>query len=207
MIRKPASHSLAFAAVAWALAGALLALSDRLLRDLLWVGEGLVWALFACSGLVLLIVIAMRTAKDRSPASLVLLLAYLGAGLALWVWGGWLGASGDRLLFRYRFAHSLGTYERVVASLSAAPRESPATGAPTFVLDSGPPIRVAFPLPGGILDNWEGVVYDPTGEVLRARGWGPGNTFTAPPAIRSLFGGDLVICRLVRRPYYRCWFT
>ena len=77
----------------------------------------------------------------------------------------------------------------------------------TFVLDTGPPIRVAFPFEGGILDNWEGIVYDPTDAVSQAKGFTQNNEFTAPDNIKSLFGGDIVACSPMTTHYYHCTFT
>ena len=71
-----------------------------------------------------------------------------------------------------------------------------------YEVDPGPPIRIAFPQPGGILDNWEAVIYDPTGKVLQAQG-----LEATPPEISALFGGTLVQCEPIQESYYRCWFT
>lgn len=77
-----------------------------------------------------------------------------------------------------------------------------------FLVDSGPPVRIAFKLPGGLLDNWSSVIYDPTGEVTRAAGFDPGlGAFKAPDSITRLFGGDLLFCRPMRGDFYRCQFT
>ena len=78
----------------------------------------------------------------------------------------------------------------------------------TFTLDAGPPRRVAFPNPGGFLDNWSGVIYDPTGEVKLAAGFDSGTgEFVAPDRITKLFGGDLVSCRHLLGSFYNCSFT
>ena len=59
------------------------------------------------------------------------------------------------------------------------------------------------------IDNWEGIIYDPTGAVASATGWrgGVAGQYTAPPDIRVLFGGDLVACEPIEAAFYRCWFT
>ena len=77
-----------------------------------------------------------------------------------------------------------------------------------FILDEGPPMRLAFPLPGGVLDNWSGIVFDPTGDVTLARGFAKGGDgFTAPPAVHALFGGDIVTCDHLSGDFYYCTFT
>lgn len=77
-----------------------------------------------------------------------------------------------------------------------------------FMLDAGPPIRVAFPMPGGFLDNWSGVIYDPTGEVMLADGFDARTgEFVAPEHITKLFYGDIVSCRHMLGDFYRCSFT
>ncbi|WP_121118084.1 hypothetical protein [Croceibacterium ferulae] len=77
----------------------------------------------------------------------------------------------------------------------------------TFLIDEGPPKRVAFLKPGGFLDNWSGIVYDPTGDVMLADGWIATGQFVAPERITKLFDGDLVSCRPLLKNFYNCSFT
>ncbi|MBK5263661.1 MAG: hypothetical protein JJE34_00295 [Alphaproteobacteria bacterium] len=77
----------------------------------------------------------------------------------------------------------------------------------TYVIDYGPPIRVAFN-PEGILDNWAGIIFDPTGEVMRADGFDPvTGAFHASDSVTKLFGGDLISCHHMWDSYYKCSFT
>ena len=77
-----------------------------------------------------------------------------------------------------------------------------------FIIDPGPPRRIAFPLPGGFLDNWSAVIYDPTGEVAHAGGFNPTTgQFVAPERITKLFYGDLLFCRHMQGSFYNCSFT
>jgi hypothetical protein len=77
-----------------------------------------------------------------------------------------------------------------------------------FIIDTGPPRRLAFPKPGGFLDNWSGVIYDPTGVVMRADGFDPiTGEFAAPDRITKLFDGDLVSCSHLIDDFYDCSFT
>jgi hypothetical protein len=78
----------------------------------------------------------------------------------------------------------------------------------TFMLDAGPPRRVAFPMPGGFLDNWSGVIYDPTGDVMLADGFdSESGEFTAPDRVTKLFYGDIVSCKHMLDSFYSCSFT
>ena len=75
-----------------------------------------------------------------------------------------------------------------------------------YLVDPGPPVRVAFN-PEGFLDNWSGIIFDPTGVVMRADGFDPRTgKFVAPDEVTKLFGGDLVSCRRLWGDYYDCSF-
>ena len=77
----------------------------------------------------------------------------------------------------------------------------------SYWTDPGPPVRIAF-FPEGILDNWSGLIYDPTGEMMQAYGFDPvTGKIRAPDRVTKLFGGDLVWCRPVWGDYYECGFT
>lgn len=75
-----------------------------------------------------------------------------------------------------------------------------------YVVDRGPPVRIAFN-PEGLLDNWSGIVFDPTGDVMLADGWATGGRLRAPDRVTRLFGGDLVRCRRLWADFYVCSFT
>ncbi len=75
-----------------------------------------------------------------------------------------------------------------------------------YEIDSGPPVRFAFE-PDGVLDNWSGIVYDPSGDVMLADGFDRKGKFKAPTRVTKLFGGDLVSCSHFFGHYYKCGFT
>lgn len=109
------------------------------------------------------------------------------------------------------FAFMLPSYSRTVEAVTHGPYRAfdDLADDVQYSVDYGTPIRVAFPK-GGIIDNWYGVVYDPSDEVAQAKGadFGPGGQgFTAPPEVRALFGGDLVSCWRIYRHYHMCSFT
>lgn len=209
-------------AACWAVVGLLLALLQRLLWDYVWVPSFMLFLPYALAGLVLLGLTlwgAWQARHERHESfGLVLTAAGLAAfAVALFFGAERLASLGSETLFRMRFASHRGTYEQVVRELTAeaappgaAPASSGERHGVRYELDVGPPVRLAFPQPGGILDNWEGAVYDPAGAVRAARGWRfdrGEQEFTAPPAVRRLFGGDIVWCEHIRGPWYRCWFT
>jgi hypothetical protein len=77
-----------------------------------------------------------------------------------------------------------------------------------FRIDDGMPLRVAFPW-DGIIDNWYGVVYDPTDELSRFCGDAGRNSggFLKDPTLRQLFGGTMTYCERLSQGWYFCWFT
>lgn len=70
---------------------------------------------------------------------------------------------------------------------------------PECKIDDGPPIRVAFSW-GGLLDNWAGICYDPSGEISKA-------SHSYASSIRHLFEGDLVSTSRLQKNWYFCAFT
>ena len=196
---------------AWCLVGLLLAFFDRPLSDALWVLMLSVWGLYVVLGAALFIALLWRLRLGRPR-----LLAFSAASIpviavVLLFVVPWVAAAGDSFQFARRFSRLEPQYEAIITALS---QERPLVQhgtirGITFVVDSGPPLRVAFPQPGGLIDNWEGVVYDPSGRVGLATGWknGVAGDYTAPPDIKRVFGGDLVGCQQVAARFYRCWFT
>jgi hypothetical protein len=108
-----------------------------------------------------------------------------------------------------RLAINRGRYDDIIDKVRAKPvaaNYAEASGV-TYSVDVGPPVRVAFN-PDGILDNWSGIIFDPTDEVMLADGFDPKTgKFSAPDRITKLFGGDLVECWPLWGHYYRCSFT
>ena len=104
----------------------------------------------------------------------------------------WLGlAAGDLA----RLAVNRDLYETIIAENRTTTRavSSEDRDDVRYRVDAGPPIRVAFN-PEGLLNNWSGIVFDPTGEVMLADGL-------------DLFGGNLVGCRHLWDSYYKCSFS
>ena len=79
---------------------------------------------------------------------------------------------------------------------------------PGFVIvDCGPPVRVAFQFGTGLLDNWSGLVYDPSAGVSAIPDPGDLSIQSRPHRLRGLFGGDIVRCRPLRNKIFDCSFT
>ena|SRR5690606_32406398 len=196
---------------AWGMLGLLLALLDRPLWDRLWVFTLGLWALYALLGVLLLASFLAHLRRDRSRQAVFNTLAVPILAVVLWFAVPTIASAGDEIHFARRFASLLPQYQTILAGLSSEtmPVERGMIAGIDLVVDSGPPLRVAFPQPGGITDNWEAVVHDPSGRVREAIGWknGVAGEFTASPEVRSLFGGDLLACRHVVKDFYRCWFT
>jgi len=117
--------------------------------------------------------------------------ALLLVALLIWFPGqGWLGlqrAVGTHAwLLRHESGYEQWILDHQRGAAEPGPRyEQPRGGVP----------RVAFPMGAGVLDNWQAIVHDPSGQVLRleqSRGW---------------FGGDLVVARPLWGDWYWCVFT
>lgn len=138
-----------------------------------------------------------------APIMLVITLALAWPSLSA---GGFVG-TWARLMMNKRH------YEAIIAKAEKRHRSSGTTssleedGGTEYIVDTGPPVRVAFN-PQGMLDNWSGIIFDPTGEVMLAKGFDPiTGRFAAPERVTKLFDGDLVRCRKLWANFYDCSFT
>lgn len=193
----------------WTAAGVLLAFFERLLYEAFWMRTGFVLLGFACVGAGLFLLVAGYAVWHWDLLAAASALGLVSSGLVLWYSEPYLSQLGDAAIFRYRFMTRRAAYERIVAEAERTRAVSYCGEREgiSFKVDARPPVRVAFLLPGGTIDDWEGVIYDPTGEVLKAQGWTRPGKLSAPAGVRELFGGDLVTCRHAGGRYYRCWFT
>jgi hypothetical protein len=196
---------------AWGILGLMLAFFDRVLWDRLWILTLGLWALYILLGVLLLAASLWRLRRNRSRQGVLTALAVPVLAVILWFAIPPTASAGDDIQFARRFSRLESRYLAIIngPTSEAQAVERGTSGGVDFVLDFGPPLRVAFPQRGGITDNWEAVVHDPSGRVREAVGWknGVAGEFTASPEVRSLFGGDLLACRHVVEHFYRCWFT
>jgi hypothetical protein len=155
------------AVIVWLLAGLVVALTTRLASEYLWIaadGPVIIWAII---GLFLMVQAAFRLRRSAQRRAAGAVLVAIAAGVVLFLPAAKLGTA---LTGRARFALQRPGYDRVIASLrTSTPREGfQKSHGLRHVVDPGPPVRVAFPWPGGIIDNWCGAIFDPTGHVMQA---------------------------------------
>ena len=197
---------LLWANIAWILSTISSVFFQDEVRAALWVGFALWWlALYATGGLLTICASILLT-KTRSRRFSLFALA-----VAPVVVSSLIHFSGDHWAHVLHFQLNKGYYEAQVVVILAAPpvQRIQLVGNDCF-LDDGPPVRVAFKIPGGILDNFTAVVYDPTGRVmevdqLRSEPLLWKNPNSMP--IRRLFGGDLIFAEPLGGLWYRCGFT
>ena len=117
----------------------------------------------------------------------------------------------DRVAARSAFELRRSDYQSAVDMVNgsrAAMNGGTTARGTTFLVDAGPPRRVAFVTNPGVVDNWAGVIYDPTDAVASAQApsWTEAGAAVSPE-VRELFGGDIVSCRHIDDHFYRCGFT
>lgn len=109
------------------------------------------------------------------------------------VWGIWILAPTREVGKTVKFWYEEADYLMAVEELKR-------TGNPRCValgkcgIDDGPPLRLVFSW-GGLLNNWGGVVYDPSGLVM----------YQVRP--RSLLGSELIRCEHLKEDFYLCGFN
>lgn len=196
----------------WTMAGLGMAFGWSLASERLWIGALALPALWAAVGLGLLARSCWRVAAHRetlrAPAAVAVLAGLtVVAAIPLAAWG-----DAVRIDARLRSLEPAVAVilERHNTGLTGTDGWQEGDAGLPFIVDAGPPARIAFMAPGGVIDNWTGIVYDPSGEVLQA------NTFAADwsnwddaalATVKSLFGGDLYRCEHLKGPFYRCFFT
>lgn len=154
--------------------------------------------LIGLGGLVVLA--ALTITKQWKAVGALIAAAIVLIVLPLPSWGG-------RLWFFISFNQHRQAYDAVVAEANGLPRNGIRYGV-SYRIEPGPPLRVAFPQPVGIADNWGAVIHDPSDGVAAAKGWGETNgDYTIRPDLQELWGGDIVGCSRITGHYYRCWFT
>jgi hypothetical protein len=201
----------------WVAFGIALALGRRVLFEELWILAFLPVFVWVVVGVVLLglqvwAARRSRVSLDQGQQGLGLSVRSLAlrrsgvilCSVVLFLPVSW---AGDWMTERVRFSRQRGVYDRIVAQVQGGGATRGDLEGIAYDVDPGPPVRVAFPWPGGIVDNWCGIVHDPTGDVMKVNaftGWS--DEWRASP-VTKLFGGDMFACKVVDRPYYMCCFT
>ncbi len=113
-----------------------------------------------------------------------------------------------------RFALHRASYEekvRIILQAKAEGRDVEKLNISDFAyLDDGPPVRVSFFWFRGVTDNWVGLVFDPTGEVMKANQFKSDWSNWHDPnlqGIKRLFDGDLYHAEHLSGHWYLCGFT
>jgi hypothetical protein len=198
----------------WCAAGFLLGFFYRELKASFLPIAGPVCFIWVFAGLLILAEsVWTAVASGRPNRAVIAFFTFLLLGIGFCINWRDLAEYGDTIRFQWRFRGLESHYSAIIGRLRN--REKPVQGwqkeeSIDYYVENGSPLRVVFRQPGGILDNWQGVVYDPSGSVLRAREFKPDWSNWDDPSlaqIRSLFGGDLCKCVHVKGHFYRCWFT
>jgi hypothetical protein len=155
-----------------------------------WMGMGV--ALAIVSGV-------LSDRKKRRSAFAIyrdpgILFIFVAIGLVFWLEPD-LAHYGDRLHYR---THRTG-YRAVVDSVAASkPHRAEWTGASvgSFVVDTGPPVRVAF-VRSSWLSDWEGLIFDPTDSLVS---W----LEHSPHQSVKLFGRAVVGCSRREPRWFDC---
>jgi len=184
----------------WLVLGALVILG---LRPILggWGSPALVvWPAYILLGLALAAASLRSAVRPGGPPGLrslrPLFLFALGGGL-LFAIHPWLARQSDARLFRVRLARDRAAYDSLLARL---PTDS--TSGPwrwhadrRYLVDSGPPLRLAVLQQGRGYEGDEVALYDPAGQP---------DTSGRAHDVSHLFGGRLAGCDPVQLPWYRC---
>ncbi len=122
--------------------------------------------------------------RAAAPLAVVALL------LLWWPGSGWFGLQRELGTRAWLLRHQ-GEYEAWMQTRE----QGQAPPGPRYERPRGEAARVAFPVGAGLLDNWQAIVHDPSGEVVeleRSRDW---------------FGGHLVVAQPLWGDWYWCVFT
>jgi len=190
--------------LAWVVATLLFLVFHTDLENALWI---LVSGVHAAHFLLALMLLACALVRvRRSPRVAAISAIIIASGIVFALSGGrhW----GERT----RFSLARPGYERRLQEiLQSFERGTPMGSQPgEYLIKPGPPARVAFMWQNGVADNWIGLVYDPTGIVMRANQFKVDWSNWSDPALepmKGLFGGDIVRTRHLQDNWYICVFT
>jgi hypothetical protein len=111
----------------------------------------------------------------------------------------------------FKFYRNLEHYKAIVAQVSQADMSTlnDRKQNSEYRIDKGPPVRIAF-IWGGMLDYWDAIVYDPSGEVMLANSFKRDGVNGKDPQLqgmKKLFGWDLLWTRKLWKHWYFCSFN
>ncbi len=169
----------------------------------------LAWAAIGLTTVVVCLVSALRDAASRRAALVTAALVSVVLAGSPFLWPivrdlGW------RSQVRATLAWNRDRYEAIAAGVGKEERKGKESGITSdgvrYVIDAGSPLRIAFPIGEGILDDWTAIVRDPSGELARLQGADASLSKRDVP-LRMLFGGDIVRVRDLDGGYFYCVFT
>jgi hypothetical protein len=180
-------------AAAWLTVGAGLCAVGLVAEPLIGMFVGFGWM---ASGILVLGFVGWRSrTPGRRLRGTAVAVVTMASGFAISVSEPWLRERGTDLHFAMRRAQYQQIAVDVVRAREGRVGEQSSRGI-KYLVDAGPPVRVAFLEPGGIVDNWCAVIYDSSGSLRRVN-----------EPVSRLFGGDLVACRRLDSVFFRCCFT
>ena len=176
----------------------------------LWI---LVWAIDAIIiglGLISIVQLIITIRKKRNRFAGICLGALLAIGSISY---------GTDLIkdlgLKLRFYRLKPAYSEIIekAKLEAGPQKGTHLGI-RYESETDPVFRVSFSW-GGIIDNWYGIIYDPSGKIMRCNESDPRFPDQGPEVpedkersqIRMVFGGVLYKAEKLSDHWYLCWFT
>ena len=177
----------------------------------LWI---LVWAIDAVIiglGIISVIQLIVIIRKKHNRFAAILLSALLAIG----------GISyGTDLVkdlgLRLRFHRLKPAYSEIVEKISSGKMTGKGTHLGIrYESETDPVPRVSFSW-GGMIDNWYGIIYDPSGKIMRINESDPRFPDQNPDTtnedkelwkIRMIFGGVLYKAERLSDHWYLCWFT
>ena len=199
--------------LAWAVLGVAISLAMQWLFEQYWLRSALAPIAWAAIGLVL---VGRRLWDARRPETRRGAFAAAGAvvfiGLLVVLASPFAAQLGASVIERLRFARNEPLYQQIVKEVEASP-SGPGRherDGVVYLVDPGPPLRLAFPWPSGIITGWCGAVYDPTGEVMRINDVLPDGSNRDDARLAgatAAFGGGMTDCHELGEDYYLCCFA
>ena len=197
--------------IAWAALGLLLSLGAQLLFEYFWLRAAfaaVAWVLIAVLLIVHQLWRARRPELRREALASAGTVVFLGILVA--ATSPFIAQTGASWTENFRFSRNRPLYEEVVREVGPSPQSGRhQRGDLIYLVEAGPPLRIAFPWPGGGVSGWCGAIYDPSGEVMRANDLAPDHSNWDDPKlepVRLLFGGNLTDCHALGEEYYLCCF-
>ena len=197
-MRRP----LSILALVWLIIALLCNVFERDLWELMFFFAWPVrWGLIAMGAIIALVGLrsSMPDREYRRSARVALAIALSGLALVL--------GFREYLSQDVRFLLTRAHYERQREEVLSGKR---ANSTDVAGIERGATVQVAFYWMRGVTDNWVGLVYDPSGEVLQAREFRRDWSNWSDPElekVRSLFGGAMYNARHLTGSWYICWFT